>query len=138
MEGISEEEEYVFRKLKSMFDNFFDRYCTTLQRGVSTRIFMEDTKTNRVMMGEFRNYLEQRAQVEGWNYKPENFKVTYYPKPIFPPPESFMANPLSDKPNEPVTFQRMDSSDVFIRLSQDNSRKLRNGLLHLVTDQEES
>jgi len=75
MEGISKEEEYVFQKLKSRFDNFFDRYCTTLQRGVSTRIFMEDNKTNRVMMREFRNYLEQRAQVEGWNYKPENIKV---------------------------------------------------------------
>jgi len=31
----------------------------------------------------------------------------------------------------------MGSLDVFIRLSQDDSRELRNGLLRLVTDQEE-
>lgn len=126
------EYEYVISILKSTFDKFFERYCTTLQREVPTRIFMEDNERNKILMREFRNYLEQRAQAEGWNYNPENFDVTYYPPQPFPTSEFFMANPLS---NNPIVFKSF-MKDVFIRLDETETKELRDGLLRLVLEQD--
>lgn len=55
---------YAPNQAKEIFDGFFDKYCSALRRGVEAKIFMGDTEQNRTVMGEFRNYLQQRAAFE--------------------------------------------------------------------------
>lgn len=74
---MEEQDKKAFLGLKERFDRFFYNYCTTLRVGVSVKIFTEDTADNRLLIGEFRRYLGQRAKYEGWKYNPENFQIVY-------------------------------------------------------------
>ena len=113
--------------LMEQFDRVFDRYCTQLRFGTPTKMFTEDTPDNRLLMEEFRdNYLPQRANFEGWKYKPESFQIVYVSEA-----DKFTHNPtiFYDPREKNLGFEEVDSRSGYLkRLQQQEANRRRNNL----------
>lgn len=108
--------------LKEKFDNFFDSYCRLVPLGKQVKMFIPDTENNRVMMGEFQNYLQQRASYEGWQYKVENFQVVYSSKITKLNNEIWLANPYQEN----IGWEKVAKEPgVFIKLDQKGADRVR-------------
>src|SRR3989344_6744254 len=124
MQTLIPEEEYVRKSLKRKFDKFFELYCTPLTRGVEVRLFMQDNNPNKILIGEFGEYIKQRADYEGWRYESKKFQVTYVPADKLPSRrKTFIANPLEKN----IAFEEIRSS-LYIRVDKEDADDLRNRL----------
>ncbi|MBS3070814.1 hypothetical protein J4407_00750 [Candidatus Pacearchaeota archaeon] len=112
------------RKLKQCFDKIFEDYCQSIKGGTAITMFAPDNEISRLVLKEFGNYLEQRANFENWEYKPENFQVVY-------------SNQISDlnnevrlyNPNEKnVGYEMLPGSEVLLRLPQERADRIRDTL----------
>ena len=108
--------------IKRLFDKLFDTYCPQLTRGITTKMFVPDTEANRIILGEFENYLQQRATYEGWEYKTGNFQVVYSDKISGMNNEVRLANPYGEN----VGLEEIDRErGLFKRLNQKRADKIR-------------
>ncbi len=121
MAELTQEQRDSLGWLKEQFNMMFYRYCTQLRVGIPTKIFVGDTQDNRLLMQEFENYLEQRAEFEGWGYKPGNFQVIYSNE--IPVEERTV---LYDPEDKNLGFREVDSKTGLLqRLTQKDADKLR-------------
>jgi len=116
--------------LRESFDRMFERYCQPLTKGVVTRAFVPDTELNRTLLGEFENYLQQRAAHEGWEYEPGSFQVTYSDQISSLNREVRLCNPEGEN----VVFEQIseERGELFKRASSKRSREIRDKLDLLV------
>lgn len=129
-----EEKQKAVEWLSGQFDKIFNKYCTNLRAGIPITMFTEDTEDNRLLMEEFRNnYLSQRAALEGWEYKPENFKIVYTNET-----EKLTYNPtIFFNPKEQnLGFEEVGGkSGLFVKLKQKISDRIRNNLQAILNKQ---
>lgn len=106
------------KNLKAAFDKTFDRYCTQLRIGIPTRMFVADTLDNHLLVEEFKRYLNQRAEVEGWAYDTNKFQVVYTNAADLPSRRTIHLNPRDKN----VAFQEVDPErGIFTRVGQEEA-----------------
>lgn len=122
--------------LNIQFDRMFDVYFAQLRNGITTKYIVADTKKNRLMAGEFRRYLQQRARQEGWEYNAENFQVEFIRDTSrLPYRRTMLYNPK----DENTGFEEVDLYDdnnLLRILDQSDADDIRDNLKDFLTKKE--
>lgn len=127
MKDLSEKNnEKAFSLLREEFDRIFSQYCPLLRIGVPIKIFVEDNPENRLLMDEFRNYIEQRAKFEGWNYDSKALQIIYDDAGRLPKDRVALYNPRKENRG----FRVLDNGFVH-KISQKDADRIRDGLLSI-------
>ena len=116
----------AFEWLERKFDRLFNMYFSQLRSGIPTKLAIADKEKNRLVMEEFQRYLKQRAKVEGWEYKDENFQVDYVKDfNRLPNRRTMLYNPQ----NENTGFEEIDlDSNLLRKLDQKDANSIRDNL----------
>ena len=116
----------AFEWLERKFDRLFNMYFSQLRSGIPTKLAIADKEKNRLVMEEFQRYLKQRAEVEGWEYKDENFQVDYVKDfNRLPNRRTMLYNPQ----NENTGFEEIDlDSNLLRKLDQKDANSIRDNL----------
>ena len=116
----------AFEWLERKFDKMFNMYFSQLRSGIPTKLAIADKEKNRLVMEEFQRYLKQRAEVEGWEYKDENFQVDYVKDfNRLPNRRTMLYNPQ----NENTGFEEIDlDSNLLRKLDQKDANSIRDNL----------
>ena len=104
----------------------FNMYFSQLRSGIPTKLAIADKEKNRLIIEEFQRYLKQRAEVEGWEYKDENFQVDYVKDfNRLPKKRTMLYNPQ----NENTGFEEIDlDSNLLRKLDQKDANSIRDNL----------
>ena len=116
----------AFEWLERKFDKMFNMYFSQLRSGIPTKLAIADKEKNRLIIEEFQRYLKQRAEVEGWEYKDENFQVDYVKDfNRLPKKRTMLYNPQ----NENTGFEEIDlDSNLLRKLDQKDANSIRDNL----------